>query len=69
MPSEEENAVLVRRSWHAARALAAGTALTGADLQLLRPEGGISPAVDIRGRVLARDVAAGAPVTDDDLAR
>ena len=69
MPSEEENAVLVRRSWHASRDLRAGAALGGADLQLLRPEGGISPAVDIRGRVLARDVAAGAPVTDDDLAR
>ncbi|GAA2153000.1 N-acetylneuraminate synthase [Humibacillus xanthopallidus] len=69
MPSEEENAVLVRRSWHAAHDLAAGAALTGADLQLLRPEGGISPAVDIRGRVLARDVSAGAPLTDDDLAR
>jgi N-acetylneuraminate synthase/N,N'-diacetyllegionaminate synthase len=68
MPSEEENAVLVRRSWHAARAMPAGTALTGADLQLLRPEGGVSPAVDIRGRVLARPVESGAPVTDADLA-
>jgi N-acetylneuraminate synthase/N,N'-diacetyllegionaminate synthase len=28
----------------------------------------MSPAVDIRGRVLAREVAAGAPVSDDDLA-
>jgi N-acetylneuraminate synthase/N,N'-diacetyllegionaminate synthase len=69
MPSEEENATLVRRSWHAARALSAGATLSGSDLQLLRPEGGVSPAVDIRGRVLARDVAAGAAVTDDDLER
>ena len=61
MPSEEENAALVRRSWHAARALPVGTELAGTDLQLLRPEGGISPAVDIRGRVLARAVEAGAP--------
>jgi N-acetylneuraminate synthase/N,N'-diacetyllegionaminate synthase len=68
MPSEEENAVLVRRSWHAARAMPAGTQLAGTDLQLLRPEGGVSPAVDIRGRVLARPVEAGAPVTDADLA-
>ena len=67
MPSEEENARLVRRSWHAARSLRAGTTLGGADLQLLRPEGGVSPAVDIRGRVLATDVAAGAPVTAADL--
>ncbi len=69
MPSEEDNATLVRRSWHAARALPAGTTLSGTDLQLLRPEGGVSPAIDIRSRVLARDVAAGAPVTDDDLER
>ena len=68
MPSEQENAVLVRRSWHAARDLRAGTELVGEDLRLLRPEGGISPAVDIRGRLLERDVTAGAPVTDDDLA-
>jgi N,N'-diacetyllegionaminate synthase len=67
MPSEEENAVLVRRSWHAARDLAAGAVLAGGDLQLLRPEGGISPAVDIRGRVLVRDVVQGAPLTEADL--
>jgi N-acetylneuraminate synthase/N,N'-diacetyllegionaminate synthase len=66
-PSEQENAVLVRRSWHAVSDLAAGAVLDGADLALLRPEGGISPAHDIRGRVLARDVAAGAPLTDEDL--
>ncbi|MEW1955044.1 N-acetylneuraminate synthase family protein [Terrabacter sp. NPDC080008] len=67
MPSEEENALLVRRSWHAARALRPGTELTGDDLQLLRPEGGISPGTDIRGRVVTRAVEAGAPVTDADL--
>jgi N-acetylneuraminate synthase/N,N'-diacetyllegionaminate synthase len=66
-PSEEENAVLVRRSWHSGADLSAGSTLEGADLALLRPEGGISPAEDIRGRVLARDVAAGAPITPDDL--
>lgn len=67
MPSEEENATLVRRSWHAAGDLAAGQTLTGADLSLLRPEGGITPAVEILGRVLRRDVAAGAPITHADL--
>lgn len=66
-PSEEENATLVRRSWHVAADLPAGHTLTGADLRLLRPEGGVSPAVDVRGRVLARGVAAGAPLTDADL--
>ncbi len=67
MPSEEENATLVRRSWHAARDLSAGTALDAADLSLLRPEGGISPAVDVTGRRLRRDVARGAPLTVADL--
>ena len=67
MPSEEENATLVRRSWHAAVDLPVGTVLDGAHLALLRPEGGISPGADIRGRVVARPVPAGAPVTDSDL--
>jgi N-acetylneuraminate synthase/N,N'-diacetyllegionaminate synthase len=69
MPSEEENARLVRRSWHAARDLAAGTVLTAADVVLLRPEGGLGPAVELTGRVLARDVAAGSPVLGADLER
>jgi N-acetylneuraminate synthase/N,N'-diacetyllegionaminate synthase len=67
MPSEQENATLVRRSWHAATDLAEGTSLEEAHLSLLRPEGGISPAVDIRGRVVARQVAAGSPIVEDDL--
>lgn len=67
MPSEEENATLVRRSWHAARDLPAGTVLTRADLLLLRPEVGISPAIDVGGRRLARSLSAGAPLTDADL--
>ena len=68
MPSEVENAALVRRSWHAAADLPAGTVLAEEHLALLRPEGGVSPAVDIRGRSLARDVTAGAPLVDADLA-
>ena len=67
MPSEEENATLVRRSWHAAVELPVGTVLDSGHLSLLRPEGGIRPAVDIRGRVVARTVPAGAPVTASDL--
>lgn len=67
MPSEVENAALVRRSWHAATDLPPGATLREADLALLRPEGGISPAVDIRGRVLARAVVAGQPVSAEDL--
>ncbi|GAA6527314.1 N-acetylneuraminate synthase family protein [Intrasporangium sp. DVR] len=67
MPSEQENAVLVRRSWHAAVDLPAGTVLEGHHLSLLRPEDGLSPALDLRGRVIARAVAGGAPITDADL--
>jgi N-acetylneuraminate synthase/N,N'-diacetyllegionaminate synthase len=67
MPSEEENATLVRRSWHAATDLPAGTVLDGGHLLLLRPEGGISPAVDLRGRVVSRAIRSGAPITDADI--
>jgi N-acetylneuraminate synthase/N,N'-diacetyllegionaminate synthase len=67
MPSEVENASLVRRSWHAASDLTPGTVLAEQHLSLLRPEGGISPAVDILGRVVARPVAAGAPIREGDL--
>lgn len=67
MPSEEQNATLVRRSWHAAVDLAVGTVLDSGHLALLRPEGGISPAVDIRGRVVSRSIPAGGPVTPSDL--
>lgn len=66
-PAEEENASLVRRSWHAAGDLAVGHELRGADLALLRPEGGLSPAVELRGRRLRRAVAAGAQITAEDL--
>ena len=68
MPCEEENAALVRRSWHAGADLAAGSVLADEHLVVLRPEDGLSPGVDLRGRVLARAVAAGAPLTAADLA-
>jgi N,N'-diacetyllegionaminate synthase len=68
MPSEEENSALVRRSWHAAADLSEGTVLGNEHLLLLRPEGGVSPAVDIRGRGLSRSVQAGSPIVEDDLA-
>ncbi len=67
MPSEMENAALVRRSWHAAADLPAGTVLEAGHLALLRPEGGMSPAVDLRGRRLARAVSSGNPLTHDDV--
>lgn len=67
VPSEEENAPLVRRSWHATRRLGPGTVLTADDLVLLRPEGGAAPGQVLVGRVVRATVAAGAPVRPDDL--
>ncbi|MGZ4600904.1 MAG: N-acetylneuraminate synthase family protein [Oryzihumus sp.] len=67
MPAEEENAGLVRRSWHAAVDLQPGTVLAAEHLSLLRPEGGLSPAVDLFGASVTRHVAAGAPITIGDV--
>lgn len=67
VPAEEENAPLVRRSWHAARDLAAGSVITPDDVVLLRPEGGAAPSLDVVGRTVSAAVAAGAPLHPDDL--
>lgn len=66
--NEIDTRQLVRRSWHTTRPLAAGAVLQEADLILKRPLGGISPAVDLVGRRLARPIAGDAPVTEADLA-
>ena len=67
MPSEEENASLVRRSWHATRNLPRGHSIRPGDLVALRPESGISAAVPVLGRVLLHDVPQGDPLTSDSL--
>lgn len=67
--SEEENAPLVRRSWHARNDLVPGTTLTAEDVVALRPESGISVAVDIAGARVARFVPAGQALVDGDLER
>jgi N,N'-diacetyllegionaminate synthase len=67
MPSELENAPLVRRSWHAARDLDAGTTLGDDDLLALRPENGVTVAVDVRGMTTSRAIAAGTPIVGDAL--
>jgi N-acetylneuraminate synthase/N,N'-diacetyllegionaminate synthase len=61
-PSEEENATVVRRSWHAVRDLAAGSVLAPGDAIALRPETGVSAAVDVVGSRLTVDVVAGQPI-------
>lgn len=68
VPSEEENAPLVRRSWHARRDLAAGAVLDDADIVALRPESGIPVAMDIVGSRLARAVPTGQALVPADVA-
>jgi N-acetylneuraminate synthase/N,N'-diacetyllegionaminate synthase len=62
MPSERENAPLVRRSWHVTHDLPAGHMLTQADVIALRPEAGLPPTVDIVGAVTTEPLVAFAPV-------
>ncbi len=68
-PSELPMIPVVRRSIHAARALAAGTELTSDDLVMLRPGTGMPPAALERlvGRRLVRSVRAGDRFADDDV--
>jgi N-acetylneuraminate synthase/N,N'-diacetyllegionaminate synthase len=65
MPSEFENAPLVRRSWHVRRDLPAGHVITADDVIALRPETGVSVAVDIVGRATTRAVATGDALVPD----
>lgn len=70
MPSEVENATLVRRSWHAARDLPAGHTLSPEDAVTLRPELGLAPSIVVVGARMIRAVSAGDPIiaADVDLA-
>ncbi|WP_426939892.1 N-acetylneuraminate synthase family protein [Pseudarthrobacter sp. S6] len=67
MPSEEANAPLVRRSFHAARDIPAGFKLTADDVVILRPEGGLAPSAHVVGRMSKRFVAAGQQLLSGDL--
>ena len=67
-PGEKDTAALVRRSWHAARDLPAGTLLAERDLVLKRPADGMAPGASPAGRRLAVALPADAPVREDDLA-
>jgi N,N'-diacetyllegionaminate synthase len=68
-PAEADVREVARRSLVAAQALRAGDALTADAVTAKRPAGGLSPArlPELVGRRLARDVAAGARLSDDDL--
>lgn len=67
LAEELETAALVRRSWHAARDLEAGTRLADADLALKRPADGLPPTSDIIGLRLAAAVKADRPIRQADL--
>lgn len=67
-PVEEENRRFARRSHHAARDLAPGEVIGEADVRLLRPATGLPPGAAVIGRTVARPVAAGSPLTAEDLA-
>ncbi|WP_461187154.1 N-acetylneuraminate synthase family protein [Arthrobacter sp. Z4-13] len=68
MPSEEANASLVRRSYHAARDIAAGAVITPGDVAILRPEGGLPPSARVLGAKAVRPITSGAALTSEDLA-
>jgi len=68
-PSEAETRVLVRRSLHAARPLAAGRLLGPGDVVALRPATGLPPSTPLAGLRLVTPLAAGDPVRPDDVER
>lgn len=67
MPSEVENAVLVRRSWHAAKDLPTGHTIEPTDAVTLRPELGLAPSSEVVGARVLRAVRAGDPIMADDV--
>ncbi len=66
-PDEIETAALVRRSWHAARDIPAGTVLSAEDLVLKRPADGLAPNADPSGRRLAAALLMDDPVRHEHL--
>jgi N-acetylneuraminate synthase/N,N'-diacetyllegionaminate synthase len=66
-PAEVETARLVRRSWRAARDLAAGAAIDEGDVVLKRPADGLPPDRSPVGRTLRRALAADAPIRAEDV--
>jgi N-acetylneuraminate synthase len=64
---EADVARLVRRSWRAARPLAAGSVLTADDVVLKRPCNGLAPDVDLVGRRLRQARDMDEPIRAEDL--
>jgi N,N'-diacetyllegionaminate synthase len=67
-PEELETAKVVRRSWHAKRALSAGYRIQGEDIALMRPNEGLAPGDSPVGRTLANARQTADPIRDQDLA-
>lgn len=67
MPSEAENARLVRRSWHAARDLHPGHVVAPGDVVALRPETGLRADTSPLGCKVVGTLMAGEPVAQSDL--
>jgi len=67
-PEERATAALVRRSWHAARSLRAGTVIDHGDVSLKRPAVGLPPSFQLLGKRLTRDVALDQPISAADVA-
>lgn len=65
--AEIENRAFARRSHHAVRNLSPGDVVTQEDVCLLRPATGLPPSANVVGRVIARPVRAGQPITAEDL--
>jgi N-acetylneuraminate synthase len=68
-PAEEESKRIGRRSAFALRDLPAGHVIGPADFRFIRPSAGIPPTdrAGVEGARLVRPVAAGSPITYDDL--
>ncbi len=67
-PEELETAKVVRRSWHAKRALSAGQRIQSDDIALMRPNEGLAPGDSPVGRTLANARQTADPIRDQDLA-
>lgn len=66
-PDEHDVAIAARRSWFTARQVEPGVALRADDLVALRPGTGISPAINLIGRVPRVQLAPGALVREKEL--
>ena len=65
--SEQEVALLVRRSWHLKRDIKAGIRLTDDDIILKRPGYGLAPDQNPAGRILKQEKTADLPIYPSDL--